>query len=140
MVDQITESVGARARLAWAALGFGLAGLISSWHAVSAPFGLAVGLASALLAARALRAGDHRRTAAVALTVALAAVLLSAVVLARAAGGGRADGAAASLPEPAADQRGALLDGAAAPSRAARERARGELEALERSEPRPPSR
>jgi len=131
MVDQITESVGARTRLAWAALGFGLAGLISSWHAVSA---------SALLAARALRAGDHRRTAAAALAVALAAVLLSAVVLARAAGGGRADGAAASLPEPAADQRGALLDGAAAPSRAARERARGELEALERSEPRPPSR
>jgi hypothetical protein len=111
MVDQITGSVRAHPRLAWAALGFGLAGLISSWHAVSAPFGLAVGLASALLAARALRAGEHRRSAAAALAVALAAVLLSAVVLARAAGGGRPDGAAAILQEPAEDQGGSALDG-----------------------------
>ena len=140
MVDRIAGPMRAGARLAWPALGFGLAGLISSWQAASAPLGLAVGLASALLAVRALRAGGSRRPAAAALAVSLAAVLLSAVVLARAAGGGRADGAGALIPGPAADQGGAALDGAAARSRSARERAKGELEALERSEPRPPSR
>ena len=45
--------MAARPRLAWAALGFGLAALASSWNPAAAPFGLAVGLAAAVLAVRA---------------------------------------------------------------------------------------
>jgi hypothetical protein len=129
----------ARPRLAWAALGFGLAALISSWQPVAAPFGLAVGLASAALSVRALRAGANRRPAVAGLVLALAAVAVSGTVLVRTAGPGRGGGTAL-VPEPPAGQAARAMDGAAADSRAARERARGELDVLERSEPPTPSR
>jgi len=134
------EQARSRSSPAWSALGFGLAALASSWHALSAPFGLLVGLASAVLAVRALRAGRPRRSAVVALVLAAGAVAASSVALARGAGQRRAEGSAAVLPGAPAGPAGGALEGAASESRAARERARGELDALERSEPPAPSR
>jgi len=122
--------VAQRPRLAWAALGFGLAALASSWNPAAAPFGLAVGLAAAVLAARALRAGGRRVAAAAGLVAALAAMAISLLVLALTAGVGRQAGPGALASQPSGREAGAALDEAAARSREDRERAKAELERL----------
>ena len=68
------------------ALAFAVAALLSSWNPVAAPFGLAVGLAAAILAARALRRTDRRRLPVAAIALGALAVVASAVVLLRTAG------------------------------------------------------
>ncbi|MFL5261121.1 MAG: hypothetical protein ACJ79L_01775 [Anaeromyxobacteraceae bacterium] len=68
------------------ALAFAVAALLSSWNPVAAPFGLAVGLAAAILALRALRRTERRRLPAAAIAVGAVAVLASVVVLLRTAG------------------------------------------------------
>jgi hypothetical protein len=125
-------------RLAWAALGFGLAALASSWNPAAAPFGLAVGLAAAVLAVRALRAGGRRLASALGLAAALTAVIISLVVLALTAGVGRG-GEAALVSQPSQGEASRTLDEAAARSREARERARGELDRLVPSPRKTPS-
>jgi len=119
-----------RPRLAWAALGFGLAALLSSWNPAAAPFGLAVGVGAAVTGVRALRAGGRRRVAAAGLACGLAAVAVAGLVLALTAGVGRQAGEPTLVPRPTPAEAGAALDGAAARSREARDRARGELERL----------
>jgi len=123
-----------RSRLHLAALGFAAAAALSSWNPISAPFGLAVGLAAAGLAVRALRKGGARKASAVALALSVAAVAASAIVLALTAGIGRGPGVAPIVAEPGREDVGADLDAAAERTRAARERARAELDALERAE------
>jgi hypothetical protein len=122
--------VGGQSRLAWAALGFGLAGLASAWNPAAAPFGLLVGLGAAVVAVRALRAGGRRGVAAAGLAAALAAVATALTVLALTAGVGRQAGESSLVPQPSPGEAGKALDEAGAASRAARERARGELERL----------
>lgn len=119
-----------RPRLAWAALGFGLAALLSSWNPAAAPFGLAVGLGAAITGARALRAGGRQRVAAAGLACGLVAVAVAGLVLALTAGVGRQAGGSTLVPRPTPAEVDAALDGAAAGSREARERARAELERL----------
>lgn len=69
------------------ALAFALAALAASWNPIAAPFGVVVGIAAALLAARALRrAGERRRVPATALAVGVIAALASVVVLLLTAG------------------------------------------------------
>ncbi len=113
-------------RLALPAAGFALAAAFSSWNPLAAPFGLAVGLASAALSVGALRGGAKRAIAIAALCVSLLAVAASTFVLARTAGVGREPaGAVVSAPAPPEVER--ILDEAAERTRAARERAREEL-------------
>lgn len=119
-----------RPRLAWASLGFGLAALASAWNPAAAPFGLAVGLGAAVLAIRALRAGGGRRAALLGLAAAVVAVGVAVLVLALAAGLGRQGGEAALVPAPTPRQADEALDAGASATRAARERAREELEGL----------
>lgn len=128
----------ARPRLAWAALGFGLAALASSWNPAAAPFGLATGLGAAVVAVRALRAGGRRKVAAAGLACAVAAVAVAGLVLALTAGVGRQAGQGTLVPQPSAAEVGAALDEAAARSREARERAAAELERVAPA-PRAPS-
>ncbi len=126
-----------RSRLPFAALGFAAAAAFSSWNPISAPFGLVVGLASLALAVRALRrSGEGRRRAISASAVALSAgaILASGLVLALTAGVGRELGGMPVVPVPPRGAVEAELDAAAERTRAARERARSELEALDRSE------
>ncbi len=122
--------MAARPRLAWAALGFGLAALASSWNPASAPFGLAVGLGAAVVGVRALRAGGRPRAAAAGLALALTGVVVSALVLALTAGVGRQAGQTSLVPQPAPAEVDRTLDAASSASREARERARGELDRL----------
>ncbi len=69
------------------ALAFAIAALAASWNPVAAPFGVIVGIAAALLAARALRrSGGRRRVPATALALAVVAALASVVVLLLTAG------------------------------------------------------
>ncbi|HEX9051505.1 MAG TPA: hypothetical protein VF841_13320 [Anaeromyxobacter sp.] len=119
-----------RSRRPIAALGFAIAAALSAWNPLSAPFGLAVGLAALVLSIRALR-GDHARwPSALALGLSAAAALGSALVLALTAGVGRDLGGQPVVPvKPGVA--GASLDEAAERTRAARERARRELDALE---------
>lgn len=119
-----------RPRLAWAALGFGLAALLASWNPAAAPFGLAVGVGAALLGVRALRAGGPRRLAVAGLACGLVAVAISGLVLALTAGVGRQLGETTLVPQPTPAEVGDALDEAAARSKEARERAQGELERL----------
>jgi len=113
-------------RLAFPAVGFALAAALSSWNPIAAPFGLAVGLASAVLSIRAVRSGTKRALSIAALCVSVLAVAASTFVLARTAGVGREPtGAVVSAPEPPEAER--ILDEAAERTRAARERAREEL-------------
>jgi len=123
-----------RSRLPLAALGFAAAAALSSWNPISAPFGLAVGLAAAVLAVRALRKGGARKVSAVALALSLAAAAASGLVLALTAGLGRGPGVAPIVVEPGREDVGADLGAAAERTRAARERARAELDALDRPE------
>ncbi len=119
-----------RPRLAWAALGFGLAALASAWNPAAAPFGLAVGLGSALLAVRALRAGGRRWAGWLGLATSLAAVGVALTVLALTAGIGRQPSETSLVPQPSPEEAARALDDAAARSRAARERAARELDQL----------
>jgi hypothetical protein len=121
-------------RLGWAALGFGLAALASSWNPVAAPFALATGLGAVVVAARALRRRQGGRAALAGLAAAAAGVAVSAVVLARTAGVGREEGAPL-VPQPPPIEVKRALDGAAERSRPARERAARELDRLEKQAP-----
>lgn len=117
------------------AAGFGVAALLSSWNPLAAPFGLVVGLAAAVLSLRALLGGGPRRVAAAGLALSIVAVAVSGVVLARTAGLGREPGGETVVPGPTPAQASGELDAAAARTRAARERARRELEATEGAGP-----
>jgi predicted PurR-regulated permease PerM len=121
-----------RDRLPIAALGFGLAAALSSWNPLSAPFGVLVGVAALLLAVRALRrAGERRALSIAAVAVSFLAVLASGLVLALTAGVGRELGGTPVVQPPTREEVSSELDRAAERTRAARERARGELERLE---------
>jgi hypothetical protein len=126
-----------RSRLPFVALGFAVAAALSSWNPLAAPFGLVVGLGATILSARALRRPARRLVSAAALAASLVAVVASVVVLGLTAGLGRELGGTPVVPAPAREDVASELDQAAERTRAARERARRELEALE---PAPPSR
>jgi hypothetical protein len=126
----VTDAPAERSRLPVAALGFATAAALSAWNPLSAPFGLAVGVASVGLAIRALRTGRARWPSIAALLVAAAATLGSALVLALTAGVGRDLGGEPVVAVPPGVAR-KELDDAAERTRASRERARRELEALE---------
>jgi uncharacterized membrane protein YgaE (UPF0421/DUF939 family) len=122
----------ARDRLPAAALGFGLAAVLSSWNPLSAPFGVVVGIVSLVLAVRALRRQVGRRGVAVAAVAAsFVAVVAGCAVLALTAGVGRGLGGTPVVPLPAPEQVSSELDRAEERTRAARDRARSELDALE---------
>jgi hypothetical protein len=131
--------VAQRSRLAWAALGFGLAALASSWNPAAAPFGLAVGLAAAVLSVRSLVSGERRWPAGLGLAASLAAVATSLAVLALTAGVGRQPAQSSLVAQPSRGESAAALDEAAARSREGRERARRELEKLPPQPAKPPS-
>jgi hypothetical protein len=131
--------VAGRPRLAWAGLGFGLAALASSWNPAAAPFGLAVGVGAAILSVRALRAGGRRGAAVAGLVASLTAVACAVVVLALTAGVSRQAGETSLVPQPSPAEVDAALGEAAARSREARERAKGELERLEPAPRKAPS-
>ena len=126
----MTDAPAERSPLPIAALGFAVAAALSSWNPLSAPFGLAVGLAALGLGVRALRTRRPRWAAIAAIALAAAAALGSALVLALTAGVGRDLGGepVVSVPPGAATKE---LDAAAERTRASRERARQELDALE---------
>jgi hypothetical protein len=127
----VADAVVERNRLPFAALAFGLAAALSSWNPLAAPFGLVVGLVSLLLAVRALRQPSRRGISATAFAASLVAVVASAVVLALTAGVGRELGGAPVVQTPAREDVSAELDAARDRTRASRERARKELDALE---------
>jgi hypothetical protein len=122
-----------RSRLPFAALGFAAAAVLSSWNPLSAPVGLVVGLASLVLAVRALTRGGARALSAGALALSIGAVLASVLVLALTAGVGRELRGQAIAPTPAREDVDAELDAASKRTRPARERARSELDQLEGS-------
>ncbi len=125
----MTDAPAERSRRPVAALGFAIAAALSAWNPLSAPFGLAVGLASLGLGVRALRTGYRRGPSAVAIALSAAAALGSALVLALTAGVGRDVGGEPVIAvKPGAA--GANLDAAAERTRVARERARRELDGL----------
>ena len=119
-------------RLPLAALGFGIAAALCSWNPLSAPFGALVGLAALLLAVRALGRAAGRRTVPLAAAfLSTAAVVASAVVLALTAGVGRELRGAPVVASPAREEVSSELDRAAERTKAARDRARAELDKLE---------
>jgi hypothetical protein len=126
-----------RSRLPLAALGFGLAAVLSSWNPLAAPFGLVVGLAALGISVRALRHPGRRGVAAAALAASVVAVVASVVVLALTAGVGRELGGTPVVHTPGRADVEKDLDDAGERTRAARERARRELEALEPAETAP---
>jgi hypothetical protein len=128
----------ARSRLPLAALGFAVAAAASAWNPIAAPFGLLVGLAAVVLSLRALATRERRRLAASALALSLAAAIGSAVVLALTAGVGRELGGTPVVPAPRREDVAQELDQAAERTRAARERARKELESLDPGAPSSP--
>jgi hypothetical protein len=130
-----------RDRLPLAALGFGIAAALSSWNPLSAPFGVLVGLAALLLAVRAFRRAEGRRAVPLAAAlVSAAAVVASAVVLALTAGVGRELRGTPVVVAPPREEVSAELERAAERTKAARERARAELEKLEPATEPAPSR
>jgi hypothetical protein len=128
----VAEAAPERNRLASAALGFGLAAAASSWTPLAAPFGLVVGAVAAVLAIRALRRPGRHGTAALGLLASTGAVVASAIILAVTAGVGRELGGSPVVQAPAREDVAAELDAARDRTRASRERARSELDALER--------
>ena len=113
-------------------LALAIAALAACWNPFAAPFGLVVGVAAAIPAARSLRAaGERRRLAAAALTMSLVAVVASVVVMALTAGSVGID-----LPgEPVVKARtqaelDQVLSDAGERTRARRERASRELDSL----------
>jgi hypothetical protein len=130
-----------RDRLPIAALGFGLAAALSSWNPLSAPFGVLVGVPALLLGVRALRrAGERRAVPIAAVAISFVAVVASGLVLALTAGVGRELGGTPVVQPPAREEVRQELDRAAERTRAARDRARGELDRLEPQAPPAPSR
>jgi hypothetical protein len=130
----------ARSRLPFVALGFSAAAAFSCWNPISAPFGLVVGVAALVLGLRALRrsgAGRERAICASALALAAGAILGSGLVLALTAGVGRELGGMPVVHVPRPGEVASELDAAAERTKAARERARSELEALDRPTPPP---
>jgi hypothetical protein len=121
----------AASRLPIAALAFGVAAAFSSWNPLGAPFGLVVGLAAAVIALRASARGGRKLLWVGALVVSLAAVAVSALTLARTAGVGRRPDEQTIVSVPDRAQIDAQLDAAEEKTRAARERATKELDALE---------
>ncbi len=119
-----------RNRLPFAALGFAVAAALSSWNPLAAPFGFIVGVAAAFLSARALRRPGRRAVAAIALATSAIAVVASVLVLARTAGVGRELRGTPVVQTPGREDTAAELDQAAERTRASRERARSELDAL----------
>jgi hypothetical protein len=123
-------AAAAPARRALYPLFLGTAGLLACWNPLSAPFAFVVGVAAVILGWRALRRGSGRSAAAAVATGALAA-LASVVIVGLTAGA-----VGIELPgEPVVQGRSPteldrVLDGAAERTRAARERARQELEKL----------
>jgi hypothetical protein len=134
----VTGTPAERPRLPVAALGFAAAAALSSWNPLSAPLGLAVGLAAVGLGVRALRGGYARKASVLAIALSAAAALASGLVLALTAGVGRdlAGEPVVAVPPGGA---GRDLDDAAERTRASRERARRELEALEAPSGPPPA-
>ena len=124
-------------RLPLAALGFGIAAALCAWNPLAAPFGAAVGIAALFLAVRALRRGGRRRMAIAAVAVSSLAVIASAAVLAMTAGFGRELGGPPVVEAPGHEEVKRELDEAAGRTRAARERAREELDALGKPPPDP---
>jgi predicted PurR-regulated permease PerM len=114
-------------RLSWVALGFALAAALSAWNPIAAPFGLVVGVAAFVIAARALRRGGRRGAAAAALTLSVLAAVVSGLVLARTAGVGRELTGEPVVTGPTSEEAQRQLDEAAERTRAARTRARDEL-------------
>jgi hypothetical protein len=124
-----------RSRLPFAALGFAAAAAFSAWNPLSAPFGVIVGLAALALGVRAAvrAAGRGRKLAsAAAIVLALGAIGGGALVLSLTAGVGRDLGGEPIVPLPPRGTMSSELDAAAERTRPARERARTELDALER--------
>jgi membrane glycosyltransferase len=117
-------------RLPLAALGFAIAAALSSWTPLAAPFGIVVGLGAVVLSVRALRSGARRRAALVAVAVAGLAIVSSVLVLALTAGVGRELRGTPVVLTPGGADAASELDEAAQRTRAARERARAELEKL----------
>lgn len=109
-----------------AAAVFAVAAALSCWNPIAAPFGLLVGLGAAYLAWRAWRRGGRRIVAAAALAVSTVAVAWSGAVLARTAGVGREPNEAV-VSGATGDQAARILDEEEERTRAARDRARGEL-------------
>ena len=126
----MTGAPAERSPLPVAALGFAAAAALSAWNPLSAPFGLAVGLASLALAVRALRGGYVRWASVTAAVIAAAAAIGSGLVLALTAGVGRDLGGDPVVAVPPGVAR-KDLDAAAERTRESRERARQELDALE---------
>jgi hypothetical protein len=122
-----------RSRLPFAALAFALAAALSSWNPLAAPFGLVVGLVSLVLSIRALRRPGRRAVAGAALAASVLAVAASALVLALTAGVGRDLAGTPVVQTPGRADVARELDQAAEQTRAARERAQRELEAVEPS-------
>lgn len=123
--------MAAGGRLAYAALGFGLAAAFASWNPLAAPFGLLLGVASIMLAVRALRRGAARPFAAAGLALSVLAVGASALVLALTAGLGRDPTGEPVVSGPGREEAARMLDEAAERTRPARERARDALGGLE---------
>ncbi len=127
MAEERAEAKRARGGVA---LGFAIAALAASWNPLAAPLGLVVGIAAAVLGARALRrAGDRRRVPATAIALGVLAALASVVVLLLTAGA-----VGVELPgDPVVKGRtqaelDEVLSQAAERTRAARERAGNELD------------
>lgn len=123
--------MAAQGRLAWMALGFGLAAAFASWNPLAAPFGLVVGLAAVVVSVRALRRGGRRSVAAGGLALSVLAICASVVVLALTAGLGRDPAGAPVVTGPSREEAARTLDAAGERTRAARERARSELHGIE---------
>ncbi len=114
-------------KLAVAAACFAVAAALSSWNPLAAPFGLVVGLIALAISIRAFRLGGRRGVAGVALAVSLLAVAGSGLVLALTAGVGR-ELAGQLVSGASREEAGRTLDQEEERTRAARERARQELE------------
>jgi hypothetical protein len=122
----------AQGRLAFAALGFGLAAAFACWNPLAAPFGLVVGVAAAVISVRALRRGARRPVAAAGLALSILAVGASALVIGLTAGLGRDPVGDPVVSGPSREEATRTLDAAAERTREARERARRELEGVDR--------
>ena len=113
-------------------LALGVAALLSSWNPASAPLGLAVGLVAAGLCVKALKESQERAPVLrAALVVAAVAVVVSGAVFARAVGAGRDHWGAPIVQGIPQTERTEALDKAAEATRAGRDAARKELDALE---------
>ena len=126
----MTGAPAERSPLPLAALGLAAAAALSAWNPLSAPFGLAVGLATVGLGVRALVTGRSRWASIVQIDRQGAVDRIVTLVLALTAGVGRDLGGqpVVAVPPGVAKKD---LDAAAERTRASRERARQELDALE---------